>query len=64
MAVIRHVMADHRGQAGLATLFGSRSRASEALNRKRPLSLEMICLLHREWNIPAALLIAPYDLAA
>lgn len=64
VAVIRHVMAEHGGQAGLAALLGSRSRASEVLNRKRPLSLDMIRVLQREWDIPAELLIAPYELAA
>lgn len=40
-------------QADLAALLGSRSRASEILNRKRPLSLEIVRRLHREWGIPA-----------
>lgn len=64
VAVIRHVMEAHGGQAGLAALLGSRSRASEVLNRKRPLSLDMIRVLQKEWNIPAGLLVAPYELAA
>jgi HTH-type transcriptional regulator/antitoxin HigA len=53
-----------RTQADLATLFGSRSRASEILNRKRALTLEMIHKLHEEWKIPAELLIRPYKLDA
>lgn len=64
VAVIRHVMEQRGGQAGLATLLGSRSRASEVLNRKRPLTLEMIRLLQKEWQIPAELLVAPYQLVA
>jgi len=40
-------------QADLAQLIGSRSRASEILSRKRPLTLEQAWKLHREWNIPA-----------
>ncbi len=44
-------------QGDLARLLGSRSRASEVLNRKRPLTLAMIRKLSREWNIPADCLI-------
>ncbi|KKB11008.1 hypothetical protein VE25_14550 [Devosia geojensis] len=51
-------------QADLARLLGSRSRASEVLNRKRALTLEMIHKLHSEWGIPAELLVRPYDLDA
>ncbi|HUC60385.1 MAG TPA: helix-turn-helix domain-containing protein [Alphaproteobacteria bacterium] len=47
-------------QADLAALIGSRSRASEILNRKRPLTLETIWKLAREWRIPAESLIRPY----
>lgn len=50
-------------QAELARLLGSRSRASEVLSRKRPLSLRMINKLHEEWRIPAEVLIRPYRLA-
>ena len=53
-----------RTQADLAALLGSRSRASEILNRKRPLTLEMIHKLQSEWGIPAELLIRPYRLDA
>ena len=51
-----------RSQADLARLVGSRSRASEILHKKRPLTLSMIQRLHREWGIPAETLIAPYHL--
>ena len=40
-------------QADLARVLGSRSRASEVLHRKRPLTLEQAWKLHREWQIPA-----------
>jgi HTH-type transcriptional regulator/antitoxin HigA len=53
-----------RTQDDLARLLGSRSRASEILNRKRPLTLAMIHKLHNEWKIPAELLIRPYKLDA
>lgn len=46
----------------LADLLGSRSRASEILSRKRPLTMEMARKLNREWGIPAESLIRPYDL--
>jgi HTH-type transcriptional regulator/antitoxin HigA len=48
------------GQADLAHLLGSRSRASEILHRKRPLTLEQAWKLHREWQIPAEALLRPY----
>ena len=44
-------------QADLAKLLGSRSRASEILSRKRPLTMEMAARLHREWRIPAECLL-------
>ncbi len=50
-------------QRDLATLLGSRSRASEVLSRKRPLTLEMAWRLNREWGIPAEALLRPYNLA-
>lgn len=63
--LIRYVM-ETRGatQKDLAALLGSRSRASEVLNRKRSLSIEMIRTLSKEWSIPAEALIEPYELAA
>lgn len=62
--IIGHMDLTGRTQADLATLLGSRSRASEVLNRKRPLTIAMIHKLHREWKIPAELLIQPYELHA
>jgi HTH-type transcriptional regulator/antitoxin HigA len=50
-------------QADLARLLGSRSRASEIMNRKRALTIPMAHKLHREWNIPAETLIRPYHLS-
>jgi HTH-type transcriptional regulator/antitoxin HigA len=43
----------HYTQADLANLLGSRSRASEILNRKRRLTMEQARKLHYEWKIPA-----------
>lgn len=65
IAAIREVMANQgRTQGDLAKLLGSRSRASEILARKRPLTLSMAYALHRTWQIPAELLIAPYHAEA
>ena len=50
-------------QAELATLLGSRSRASEIMARKRPLTLDMIRKISAAWHIPIALLAQPYELA-
>ncbi|HIJ38297.1 MAG TPA: XRE family transcriptional regulator [Rhodospirillaceae bacterium] len=49
------------GQKDLAALLGSRSRASEVLSRKRPLTMAMAWKLNREWGIPADCLIRPYQ---
>lgn len=43
----------------LEQVLGSRSRVSEILNRKRPLTLEMIRKLHHDLGIPAESLIQP-----
>lgn len=45
-------------RADLAKILGSRSKVSEVLNRKRPLSLAMIRRLHRQLDIPADVLIS------
>src|SRR5689334_15103042 len=50
-------------QSDLANLLGSRSRASEILNRRRPLTMEMAWRLHREWGLPAESLIRPYHIS-
>ena len=46
----------------LADVLGSESRATEILNRKRPLTLAMIQKLNAEWGMPADALIQPYEL--
>ena len=45
-------------QKDLAAILGGASRASEIMNKKRSLSLEMIRRLHDEWGIPLNSLIA------
>jgi HTH-type transcriptional regulator / antitoxin HigA len=54
---------DSRGltRRDLETYLGSRARVSEILNRKRPLSLEMIRRLNKGLGIPAEVLIQPYE---
>jgi HTH-type transcriptional regulator / antitoxin HigA len=52
-----------RSQAELGRLIG-RSRASEVLSRKRPLTLPMMRILHETWHLPAEVLIQPYRLDA
>ena len=47
-------------QNDLANIIGLKSRASEILNRKRKLSLEMIRQLHERLNIPTDVLIQTY----
>lgn len=47
-------------QTDLANVVGLKSRASEILNRKRKLSLEMIRQLHDRLNIPTEVLIQAY----
>lgn len=52
-----------RTRGDLAAIVGQ-NRATELMGRKRPLTLPMIRRLHREWGIPAELLIAEYEIAA
>ncbi|HTW52071.1 MAG TPA: helix-turn-helix domain-containing protein [Stellaceae bacterium] len=45
-------------QRDLGNLLGSPSRASELLNRRRPLNMEQAYKLHEAWQVPAACLLA------
>ena len=47
-------------QSDLSEVVGLKSRASEILNRKRKLSIEMIRKLNSAMNIPLDVLIQPY----
>jgi HTH-type transcriptional regulator / antitoxin HigA len=47
-------------QTDLANIFGMKSRASEILNKKRKLSLDMIRKLHNKLHIPTEVLIQAY----
>ncbi len=61
--MLRGAMANHGWtQADLAKVLGSKSRASEVLNRKRHLTLEQIWKIREAWKLPAEALIKPYPL--
>lgn len=64
IAFIRHAM-EFKGftQNDLAKLLNSRSRASELLHKRRPLTLEHIRKITTTWNIPAQPLLQEYELA-
>lgn len=63
--MIQYAISDMgRSQAELAKLLGSRSRASEVLNRKRPLTVEMVHKISEAWGLPADILVRPYRLDA
>jgi HTH-type transcriptional regulator/antitoxin HigA len=47
-------------QTDLAKAIGLKSRASEILNRKRKLTLDMIRSLNEQMNIPIELLVKEY----
>lgn len=58
VSAIREIMAlKHYTQSDLADLLGSRSRASEILNRRRGLTMEQARILHARWQVPAASLL-------
>lgn len=60
--LILHVM-EARGltRRDLEPYLGSRARVSEVLNRRRPLSLEMICKLQAGLGLPAGVFVQPYS---
>jgi len=63
---VLHYAIDEMGhtQAELAEILGSRSRASEVLNRRRALTVEMIHAINKAWKIPTHLLVKPYKVYA
>ena len=62
-AISAHLEMSGLKQSALAEVVGSRSRASEILNRKRPLTIDMAYRIHRDLHIPAEILLQPYHLA-
>ena len=59
-AILYHMESRGLTRHDLEPYIGSRARVSEVLNRKRPLTMEMIRNLHKGIGIPAEVLIQPY----
>jgi HTH-type transcriptional regulator/antitoxin HigA len=59
-AILYHMESRGLLRRDLEPYIGSRARVSEVLNRKRPLTMEMVRNLHRGLGIPAEVLIQPY----
>lgn len=59
-AILYHMESRGLARRDLEPYIGSRARVSEVLNRKRPLTMEMIRNLHKGLGIPAEVLIQPY----
>ena len=53
-----------RSQKELGIVLGSSSRASEVMNRRRALTIDMIDKISRAWHIPVAALAKPYRLVS
>lgn len=49
-------------RSDLEQYLGSRARVGEVMNRRRPLTIDMIRRLHQGLGIPAEILIQPYPL--
>lgn len=62
-AIVSHMEMRGLKQRDLAAVLGSASRASEIVNRKRMLNVDMIQRLNAQWKIPAETLVQPYHLA-
>jgi len=60
-AILYHMDSRGLSRQDLEPYLGSRARVSEILNRRRPLSLDMIRRLSRGLGIPAEVLIQPYE---
>jgi HTH-type transcriptional regulator / antitoxin HigA len=59
LEILRYAVTEMgHSQSDLASLLGSRSRASEILSGKRPLTLEAVRKISAAWNIPVGLLVA------
>ena len=63
-AIIYHMESQELTRVDLESYIGSRARVSEILNRKRPLSLNMIRNLQMGLGISAEVLVQPYPLAS
>lgn len=63
-AIKFHMEQNGLRQKDLAAVVGSVSRASEVLNRRRALTVDMIRAIHRAWSVPLESLIGATDRAA
>lgn len=63
-AILYYMESRGLSRRDLEPYLGSRARVAEVLNRRRPLSLEMIRRLHAGLGLPADLLIQPYKITA
>ena len=61
-AILYHMESRGLSRRDLEPYIGSRARVSEVLNRKRPLTMEMIRNLHTGLGMPAEVLIQPYHM--
>jgi len=61
-AILHEMESQGLSRRDLELYLGTRARVSEILNRKRPLSLEMIRKLHQGLGISAGILIRQYTL--
>lgn len=61
-AILYYLESRGLSRRDLEPLIGSRGRVAEILNRKRPLTIEMIRKLHERLDIPAEVLIQPYPI--
>ena len=61
-AIMYHLESRGLSRRYLEPCIGSRARVSEVLNRKRPLTMEMVRKLHNVLGIPSDVLIQPYQL--
>jgi HTH-type transcriptional regulator/antitoxin HigA len=59
-ALVYHMESRGLTRRDLEPYIGSRARVAEVMNRKRPLSIEMIRKLHAGLGISAEVLIQPY----
>jgi HTH-type transcriptional regulator / antitoxin HigA len=61
---IIHFVMEQRGlkQIDLVGILGEKTTVSKVLNRKRPLTLDMVRAFSKEFHVPAELLIQEYEL--
>lgn len=59
-AILYHLESRGLSRRDLEPAIGGRGRVSEVLNRRRPLTLEMVRRLNAMFGIPAHVLIQPY----